>query len=193
MDEEKELRDFLNSRGINLESFLEEPLDADEFLKENAKMMKRIDPKRMKKSGDRDIIEILSEEEAYHFLRERGFEDESITTSSMEGANFDAVEISDRASAKHPCYQTKYESDNGEFWIISLIGKDITAYPLFFNQASSLGAELIVAESEMVTSYDSTNNMFYQSIPKESTLIVKRVNRIDKETLDGLTAEVMGQ
>ena len=201
MKEEDELRAYLNRQGINLENFLEEALDADEYFKENAQAMQKIDTQRMKnvdlrtvrRLSQRDSVETLSEEEAYHFLSGRGFGDEPITTNySMEGASFDAVEISDQASTHHPCYQTKHVSDTGECWTVSIIGKDITAYPFFFNLKSSLGAELIVAESEIVTSYDSATNTFYKSIPKESALIVKLVNHVDKETLNGLTAEVMG-
>lgn len=136
----------------------------------------------------------FSEEAVDHFLSERGFEDLPITTSySMEGEYYDAEEISHRPSAYHPTYEVVYEGNSGEIWTLSIIGKDITAHPYFFNQTSSLGAPLIVAESEMVTSYDSASNSFYESVPKESSLIVKVVDKIDKETLDSLTDEVMGQ
>ena len=42
-----------------------------------------------------------------------------------------------------------------------------------------------------VTEYDSENNMFYETIPKESELIVKIVDKIDSETLNSLTKEVI--
>ena len=89
MKEEDELRAYLNRQGINLENFLEEALDADEYFKENAQAMQKIDTQRMKnvdlrtvrRLSQRDSVETLSEEEAYHFLSGRGFGDEPITTN----------------------------------------------------------------------------------------------------------------
>lgn len=202
MKTEKELRAYLNKRGINLENYLEETPNADEYFEEKAQMINKIDGEMMENldsetlesMDEREYVEILSEAEAYRFLSQRGFGDLPITTNySMEGQYFDSVEISDSASTRHPAYETKYESDSGEIWTLSLIGKDITAYPLLFNLEASLEAEMIVAESEMVTSYNSETNMFYKSIPKDSALIVKLVNKVDKDTLDRMTAEVMRQ
>ena len=42
-----------------------------------------------------------------------------------------------------------------------------------------------------IIGYDSENNMFYETIPKESELIVKVVDKIDSETLNSLTKEVI--
>jgi hypothetical protein len=41
--------------------------------------------------------------------------------------------------------------------------------------------------------YDSDANMFYETIPHESELIVKTVDRIDAETLDTLTVGVIAR
>ena len=51
--------------------------------------------------------------------------------------------------------------------------------------------QLVIAESEIITGYDSSNNMFYETIPDESELIAYVVDRIDAETLDSLTVEVI--
>lgn len=65
------------------------------------------------------------------------------------------------------------------------------ANPVSFNAESELGVQLIIAESEVISCYDSQSNMFYETIPNETELIVKVVDRIDTETLDRLTVEVI--
>ena len=66
----------------------------------------------------------------------------------------------------------------------------VIANPVGYNMESNAhGAQLILSESEVITSYDSVTNSFYESIPNESELIVKTVNHIDAETLNSLTVE----
>lgn len=202
MKAEDELRAYLDSQGINLEHFLEQAPDADEYFKEKAQRVSKLDtqvadgPNMTLKRGHQagDAATTMSEKEAYAFLNDRGFGGGPITTSySMEGAYFDPMEISDQSPTHHPTYETRFESDLGEIWTVSIIGMEITAYPLLFNLKSDREVALILAESEMVTSYDSTTKTFYKSMPKTSSLVVKRVEKVDQETLNGMTAEVMEQ
>ena len=46
------------------------------------------------------------------------------------------------------------------------------------------GVQLVVAESEVMTCYDSKTNSFYNTKPNKSELIIKQVDRIDAETLN---------
>ena len=54
-----------------------------------------------------------------------------------------------------------------------------------------MSGELFISESEKITSYDEEDNKFYVTVPYETASIVKIVSRIDTETLDGLSKEVI--
>lgn len=136
----------------------------------------------------------MTEAQAYQVLRERGFEDLLITTSySMEGKYFDPIEVSDQGADYHPLYEAIYEGGTGELWTISIVGQDITAYPIYFNLESPSEKALIVAEDEIVTSYDSVTNTYYKNIPDEGVLKIKLVDRVDKASLDKMKIEELGQ
>ena len=47
--------------------------------------------------------------------------------------------------------------------------------------------ELLISESEELTSYVNEVNKFYVTIPKDSAAIVQTVKKINAETLDKLT------
>lgn len=195
MKTEKELLDFLGRQGIDLNAFQEKvPDNADEYIHERAQRVRKIrkDLRAMSDKG-RDS-ETLSEEAVYQLLMDRGFGNVPITTSySEEGDYIKEDVISESSNAHHPCYESKYRSDTGEVWNISVTGRNITAYPLSFNLNSSLEVPLILSESNMLTSYDLSSKTFYKSLPKESVFIVKQVDLIDRETLNSMTAEEMGR
>lgn len=67
------------------------------------------------------------------------------------------------------------------------------ANPVTYNTESGRDVQLLISETETVTSYDSAKNKFYVIIPGESEAIVKTVGRIDAETLDKLTVEVIDE
>ena len=131
---------------------------------------------------------VFTESEAYANLTERGFGEYPITTEySMEGEYTEAAGISASAATKHPIYQTYYVTANEDIWTIFIINGAIMANPVSYNAQSDLGIQVIISESNTVVSYDSTTNKFYETIPSESSLIVKTVGRIDVEVLNGLT------
>lgn len=159
--------------------------DAKDYLHENSQVINAID---VNKSED-----TLTEAESFSTFRERGFKDYPITTEYSADGNFnDATEISSSSSAKHPMYQTYYVNDSDELWIVSLIGGDIVANPVSYNMQSASETQLIVSESEIITSYDSSTNTYYKTVPNESALIVRVVDKIDADTLDILTIEELG-
>lgn len=60
------------------------------------------------------------------------------------------------------------------------------AYPVSYNMQSSSNVQVMISEKDTVMSYDSRTGKFYETIPKESELIVKKVGRIDAETIENL-------
>ncbi|MDE6662607.1 MAG: zinc ribbon domain-containing protein [Lachnospiraceae bacterium] len=173
-----------SSEDINYENYKIEPLDADEYFQQHSQVMEEINVN--------DSNEVLTEAETVEILAERGFKDVPITTEyTMDGIYNDAYEISDASSVKHPIYETYYVSENDELWTIMVINGDVMAIPVSYNLQSTLGVQVIISESTSVTSYDSSTNKFYKNVPNESVMIVKVVEKIDAETLENLTIEVI--
>lgn len=176
----------LESEFINLDDYKVDSPDAEDYFQQNSQIVNAIDVS--------DSEGVLTEAESSSTFGERGFKDYPITTEySMDGNYNDATEISNSSSVKHPMYQTYYVNDSDELWIISLIDGDIVANPVSYNMQSALETQLIVSESEIITSYDSSTNKYYKTVPNESTLIVRIVDKIDADTLDTLTIEELGK
>lgn len=164
------------------ESYGLERIDADEYYEQNAEIVSEIDAKSSKA--------VQTEKDVYKELENRGFSQFPIYAEyALDGSFFEEVEISDSSSEKHPMYTTYFASESEELWTIFLINGQIMAKPVSYNLQSSLSAQLIIAESDMITSYDSFTGKFYETIPKESALIVKVVKRIDADTLEKLSVE----
>ena len=156
------------------------PPDADEYFENNGTIIAEYEINDSKK--------VHTEAETYKNFIERGFTENPITTEyGMDGKYYKAIEISNSSSSKHPIYQTFYISANGEIWSILEINGAIMANPLSNNDQSGAGGLVVISETKIITSYDSTKNKFYETIPNESMLRVRTVDRIDTETLDSLT------
>lgn len=157
------------------------PSDADSYFQNNSTIISEIDIN--------DSDKVHTEAEVYNNLIDRGFNSQTITTEySMEGEYYKATDISDSSSSKHPVYQTYYVTENQDVWTIFEINGAVMANPVSYNAQSGLDVQVIISESDSVTSYDSATNKFYETIPDESSLIVKTVSRIDSETLENLTS-----
>lgn len=134
--------------------------------------------------------DVFTEAELKTVLEERGFIDYPITYSySIKGEYVSETKLIEESTEKHPMYQTFYLSEDGQAWMIYIINGEIFANPLSFNLESNLSAQLLVSESQTLTSYDDETNKFYINIPYESTVIVKTIDRIDAETLEKLVIE----
>lgn len=175
---------YNNSEDINYESYKIEPLDAEEYFQQNSQVIEEINAN--------DSNEVLTEAETVKTLAERGFKDVPITTEyTIDGIYNDACEISDSSTIKHPIYETYYVTEKTELWTIMVINGDVMAIPVSYNLQSALGVQVVISESTSVTSYDSSTNKFYKNVPNESVMIVKVVEKIDAETLENLTIEVI--
>ena len=155
--------------------------DAEEYYESNAKVLSKINAK--------DSEKVNTEKEAIDLLKKRGFKDFSIITNyDMEGNYIDSKEITE-SSTKHPSYETYYQTKDGYLWTIFVANGVVMANPVTYNLQSKLDAQVIISENESVVSYDSTTNMFYETIPDKSALIVKRLKQIDAESLGKLNNE----
>lgn len=136
---------------------------------------------------------VQTERQIIKDFKDRGFGDYPIYTNhSIDGEYFNDKEVSD-SNERHPSYQTNYVSSNNELWSIISMNGCIVASPLSFNFGgeSGLNVMLVIAESEKIMCYDSSTNTFYETIPYATEGIVKIVDKINTETLDKLTVDVI--
>ncbi len=180
LKEMKHNEDNQDDGSVVLEDYRIEPPDAEEYFKQNSDVLSEMDVN--------DSKDTLSESEAIKIFDERGFEEYPVTTEyNMDGEYSDAVEVSELSTVKHPIYQSYYVTENNEIWVVLLIDGDVIANPVSYNMQSTLGVQVIISESDAVTSYDGTTNKFYKNIPDQSALIVKVVEKITAESLEKLT------
>lgn len=128
--------------------------------------------------------------EAADLLAERGFVDFPITYEfTMSGQYAEDAKVPDGSANKFPMYETTYISSSGEVWTVFVINGAVFANPVSFNLEFILDVQLLFSESETLTSYDNETGKYYVTIPNESEVIVRAVERIDADTLDRLTIE----
>lgn len=156
--------------------------EEENYYRENGEVVRIIDANASE--------DVPTEEEVMTLLSERGFADFPVTFDyGMDGAYVGQEEIAGDAATKHPMYQTNFITENQELWTIFVINGSVVANPVSYNLESSREAQLLISESQEITSYNSHTNKYYVTIPKESAVIVRTVDKIDVETLNQLTCE----
>lgn len=170
-----------DEKGGNEEQYKVTAPDSEEYYENNSKVLSKTSAKESEK--------VTTEKETIGLLQKRGFKDFPITTNyDMEGNYIDGKEISE-SSTKHPSYETYYQTKGGNLWTVLVVNGVVMANPVFYNFQSKLNAQVIISESDSVVSYDGTKNMFYETVPNKSELIIKKTNTISAETLEGLDIE----
>lgn len=166
----------------NDESVDIKPIDAEAYFKENGEIVSVIDAN--------DSTDVTTEKESMELFTDRGFTEYPITTNySMDGKYSDEKEIEESSAEKHPMFTTYYVCESGDLWTIELVNGCITAYPVSYNEQSESEVPVIISETDTTYSYDSITNKFYETIPKDTALIVKKIDRIDSASLESLTKE----
>ncbi|MBE7049419.1 MAG: hypothetical protein E7394_01435 [Ruminococcaceae bacterium] len=156
------------------------PPDADEYFQKNATVNMEL--------GALTSETAFTESDVCRLLEERGFENISVTTNyTMYGEYTDEVQISRYSSDAHPMYQAFYTAADGDVWMILIVNDAIMANPISYNTDHASNVPIFVSETDTLTSYDSTLNKFYISVPKRNIAVVKTVDIIDAETLNNLT------
>ena len=158
------------------------PPDADSYYKDNSRIVSEVDVN--------NSDNVTTEKDTCVLLNARGFSEYPITTDySMDGEYSNSNVISDSSTTKHPIYQTFFVSKNGYVWNVFVIDGKVYANPVTYNLQSDFNVQVILSESDSVTSYDSTTNKYYETVPNKNTLIVKKVDQINAKTLESLTVE----
>lgn len=173
-----------DEESINLEDYKVEAPDAEKLFQDNSKIIEIVNAE--------DSTRNLTEADLIKTLSERGFNEYPVTTEyNMQGDYEEPKSVLSSSSDKHPLYETSYINSSNEYWIITIVDGDLTAIPISFNMQSTSNTSIIISESETITSYDSSTNKFYRTIPNTSVLTVKIVDRINSDTLDSLTIEAL--
>ena len=161
----------------------EEPEDAKAYYSENAKKLLAVISAKQSEN-------VYSEKAVGKELSARGFGKIPITyTYTMDGNFEDEAQIDTTSATLHPQYTATYQTKSGEYWTVGVCNDCITAYPVTYNLEHNSGAEVILAEGESVTAYDSATNSFYEVIPKPAVLALKRIPAITAEALEKLSAQ----
>lgn len=154
---------------------------AEEYYKENAEIVYVVDV---------TSETCLSEAEVTTLLADKGFKDYPITYNYSLSGDFDNDQESDPSSnVKHPMYGTYYVSKNNEIWYVTVVGKEIYANPLSFNIQTERKVPTMLSTSDLMIGYDDEKDKLYTVIPKDSAMILVKVDDINAEVLDGLTIE----
>lgn len=159
-------------------------VDAETYFEEQAEVVTVIDAAKSES--------VHTEKQAAAELKDRGFSTYPIYSNySINGIFYPNTEISSSSSERHPLFTTYYNSSAGEYWTIYDVNGVVMAYPISYNLQSQAGLQLIVSESEVLTSYDSESNQFYMIVPDRNSFIIITVDRIDAGSLDELTIDTI--
>lgn len=156
--------------------------DAEDYFDKNTELKTSFD---VQTSAD-----VSTESEAFDNFSQRGFDGYQVTYDyTIEGEYVGNKVISNYSSARHPMYQTNYMTESGDIWMVFEINGAFFATPLSYNFENETKVPVLISETDTITSYDSTTNKFYVNIPEKSESVIKKVAKIDAETLEKLTGE----
>lgn len=180
---------YFNKRKIevpemNVEDFLNEPIDADEYYSNIGELLSSHKVSESKSLFSESAISIE--------LENRGFNvDEIYYEYDVDGNYTGKNSINKSFESYHPVYNLLYESEN-EIWSISVVENEILVYPVLFNLENK-NAKLYFSETSSIMSYDSTKNKFYKIIPNHNEAIIVTIEKINKEVLDSISSEEMSK
>jgi len=158
------------------------PIVADEYFEENGTVVAKVD------ANVSDTIQ--SGDEAVDDFTDRGFSEiRMMVPYTKDGQYNGAIIDNDGSNENYPVFQSSYISATGILWTIFSINGSVMATPVTYNMESDNNAKTMISEKESLVSYDGQTNYFYETVPDDTVVIVKTVDKITKELLDSLTVE----
>ena len=155
--------------------------DAEKYYKETSEIIeiKDVTPQDM-----------FSESEIIDFLKEKGFSDISIVYEySASGDYIEEHEVEVGSNDKHPTFKATYTTKDGNYWLLDMIGKNIMATPISYIYEKELSVPVVLSENEYIYSFFSKSNTYFVTTPHDDVMNLKRLEKIDRATLDALTSE----
>ena len=167
---------------------------AEKYYRDNSKLIDMISLE--------DSTTMLTEMQAMFNLAVRGFAPQFDDDGSRigypvsyhyapDGGYVEETEVSIISTDKHPMYQTFYVSEDTEGnrigWVIDIINGEVFARPVSFVFETTCDKEILLTEDKegKFTSY--CDGTFYITIPHKTAVTAVSVDKIDAETLDGIT------
>lgn len=131
---------------------------------------------------------VRSEAEALRDFAARGFTEAEIRTCyDLDGNYFEDRVIDGDSREKHPYYEAYFRTEEGVIWTVTLMGDAFYATPVSYN-AVELDVPRVLSETAVFRSYDGQANAFFTIETDPDVLVVKRVDRIDAQTLEEMRA-----
>ncbi len=159
-----------------------EPINADEYFEENGILVSKVDAEESET--------MQSGNELVNDFTERGFSEIKMMVPYSSGGSYNGAIIDNNGDTEaYPVYQSSYVSATGILWTIFSINGSVMATPVTYNMQSDNDAKTMISEKETLVSYDGQTDSFYETVPNDTAVIVKRVEKITKELLDSLTVE----
>ena len=138
----------------------------------------------------KDSKNTKSEKEAVAELTARGFTEYPVISDySIDGVLENSVNVSDDSSTMHPIYRTYFMTSEGDLWTITLVDGKVIATPSSYNLGHTGGVPIELSETGEIASYDLSTNSIYLTVPFDSTIDVRVVDRIDSATLESVDLE----
>ena len=129
---------------------------------------------------------VKTEKDAISELDDRGFGQYEVESDfDMAGELLDDPVMEESSSDKHPMYTTNYCNSSEELWVVYFVDDRVMAFPVSYNDQSDRVAPVMITEDDTVMSYDCYSNKFYETIPKDSELIVVNISKINDEKISG--------
>ncbi|MCL2807169.1 MAG: hypothetical protein FWD27_03250 [Coriobacteriia bacterium] len=120
-------------------------------------------------------------------LENRGLEDLPLTVDfAIDGTYSLPVELNSDSNDKYPSYTIDYLSSSDITWVIYVNNGYYLARPLVEIDTAT---PIVLSESDYIVGYNGDDNTFVTSNPPADQMIVVKVDRIDKATLDGYTLD----
>lgn len=161
------------------ESIEQETTNAEVFYKNNSEKVISVDAI--------EDMNVLSEKEVYLLMASRGFIQCLPTYEyDLNGNYIGETEISKDSDVTHPMYQNLYFTSKGDLWNIFIIGKTIVANPVYYNIQTNSKTQILIAENDMLTSYDDDKNLFYNTIPKKEVINLVTIKEINSESIKNI-------
>jgi len=142
----------------------------------------RIIPGYENETSTNEVIKkaMFNEEEAYSLFAERGFFDVTYSFSE-DGDYLGKVKIVNLTEDRHPTYQCNYVTEDGSVWEVYIINDSIYASLVAMEYDDEFEEQVVVSETDYLTSYNNITNEFEKIIPDNIKLI--KVNKLDADFL----------
>ncbi len=133
---------------------------------------------------------LLTEAEAVQAFAARGFANLEITASYDANGNYStAYAVSASGTKKHPSYEAVFRAENGKFFVITLVGGQFFVNTISFMEENRWDKPHILSETGDYLAYGGKTNTFYTLSPNSDKMVIRKVERIDKAALSGLSAK----